>query len=141
MNQTQNQEAFRQIIEAAFNQQDFSVLEALVAPDFIEHQFGLQATIPGMSADIRSLHRSFPDFHLQIEEVTADGDKIWARMTARGTNTGGIMGPPNGKTFEAAVFDLARFENGRMVEHWGSPDRFAMLAQLGLLPKRQGAAG
>lgn len=139
MNQKQNLEAFRQIIDRAFNHEDFSVLEALVNPDFREHQFGLHPTIAGMSDDIRFLHRSFPDFHLTIEDLSADGDRVWARMTARGTNNGGFMGPPNGKSFEIAVFDLVRFENGRMVEHWGSPDRFALMAQLELLPKRQGA--
>jgi predicted ester cyclase len=31
--------------------------------------------------------------------------------------------------------DVCRFEGGRIVEHWGVPDRFAQLAQLGLLPR------
>lgn len=139
MNQKPNLEAFRQIIDEAFNRENYAVLEKLVDPDFREHQFGLHPTIAGLTGDIRSLHKAFPDFHLTIDELSADGDKVWARMTGRGTNTGGFMGPPNGKSFEVAVFDLVRFENGRMVEHWGSPDRFALLAQLDLLPKRQGA--
>jgi predicted ester cyclase len=46
------------------------------------------------------------------------------------------MRPPNGRSFEVAVFDQCRFENGKIVEHWGSSDRFALLAQLGLLPKQ-----
>lgn len=50
-----------------------------------------------------------------------------------------IYQPPNGKTFEVAVFDELRFEDGKIVEHWGSPDRFALLAQLELLPQRQPA--
>jgi hypothetical protein len=60
-------------------------------------------------------------------------------MTARGTNRGGFMGPPNGKTFEVTVFDQCRFKGGKIVEHWGSPDRFALLAQLDLLPHRDPA--
>ena len=47
------------------------------------------------------------------------------------------MGPPNGKAFEITVIDIARFENGKIVEHWGVPDRFAVMAQLGLLPKKE----
>jgi predicted ester cyclase len=31
------------------------------------------------------------------------------------------------------VLDVARIVNGQMVEHWGVPDRFAMLAQTGVL--------
>ena len=49
---------------------------------------------------------------------TAAGDKVWVRMTARGTNHGGVMGPPNGKSFEIAVFDVCKFEEGKIVEHW-----------------------
>jgi predicted ester cyclase len=88
-----------------------------------------------MQGDVEFLRKAFPDFHLTIEELAADGDKVWIRMTARGTNLGGFMGPPNGKSFEVAVFDLLRFQDGKVVEHWGTPDRFALLAQLGMLPR------
>ncbi|MCI0397830.1 MAG: ester cyclase [Chloroflexi bacterium] len=33
------------------------------------------------------------------------------------------------------VFDICRFSDGKIVEHWGVPDRFAVMAQLGLLPQ------
>ncbi|HRQ36891.1 MAG TPA: ester cyclase [Chloroflexota bacterium] len=138
MTNKQNQTIFRRLIEEAFNQGDFKVLHECVHPDFVEHQFGLQPTIAGMQGDIQFLRTAFPDFSLTIEDMVTDGDKIWARMTARGTNLGGFMGPPNGKSFAVAVFDTCRFQDNMMVEHWGSPDRFALLAQLGLLPQKQG---
>jgi predicted ester cyclase len=51
----------------------------------------------------------------------------------RGTNTGPFTGQaPTGKKIEIDVIDIARFEDGMMVEHWGVPDRFALLLQLGL---------
>jgi predicted ester cyclase len=137
MTQKSNLETFRTIIEEAFNRENTDILYNLVAPDFSEHQFGLHPTIEGMVGDIRFLHTAFPDFRLSIEDCLAEGEQVWARMTARGTNRGGFMGPPNGKSFEVAVFDVCRFENGKMVEHWGSPDRFALLHQLGLLPRIQ----
>ncbi len=136
-----NQKAFQQVINEAFNKGNFQVLPALFHPDFVEHQFGLHPTIEGLQGDIQFLRNAFPDFQLTIEELVADGDKVWARMTARGTNRGGFMGPPNGKAFEAAVFDVVRFRDGRITEHWGSPDRFAMMSQLGLLPVPAPVAG
>ena len=125
----------RRIIEEAFNKGNYAVLGMCVSPDFVEHQFGLHPTLAGVQADIESLRRAFPDFQLAIEDIVVDGDKVWLRMTARGTNRGGFMGAPNGKSFRIAVFDELRFDGGKMVEHWGSPDRFAMMAQLGMLPQ------
>jgi predicted ester cyclase len=104
---------------------------------FTEHQFGLHDPPVGMAEDIQVLRNAFPDFNLTIEELVSDGDKVWICMTARGTNLGGVMRPPVGKKFRIKFFDEARFEDGRLVEHWGSPDRFALLTQLGLLPEKQ----
>ena len=59
-------------------------------------------------------------------------------MTARGTNRGPFLGPPTGKPVAITVMDVCRFERGKIVEHWGVPDRFALLAQLGLLPRSPG---
>jgi predicted ester cyclase len=139
MSTTQNQAALRDVIEEAFNQGRYEVLRRHFKPDFVEHQFGLHATIEGMQRDIEYLRTAFPDFHLTIEEMVEADNKVWVRMTGRGTNLGGVMGPPNGKSFEVTVFDECRFEDGKIVEHWGSPDRFAQLSQLGLLPQRQPA--
>ena len=136
MNTDQNINVFRRIISEGFNKGNYQVLSESYNPDFVEHQFGLQATILGVQSDIEFLRRKFPDFSLTIEDLDARDDKVWVRMTARGTNNGGFMGPPNGKSFEITVFDLCRFENGKIVEHWGSPDRFALMTQLGLLPRQ-----
>lgn len=136
MSTQQHQTAFREVIEEAFNQGNYAVLRQHFPPEFIEHQFGLHPTVEGLQGDIQYLRTAFPDFKLTIEEMVSQGDKLWVRMTARGTNRGGFMGPPNGKSFEVAVFDECRFEDGKIVEHWGSPDRFAVMAQLDLLPKR-----
>jgi predicted ester cyclase len=100
-----------------------------------EHQFGLKTTLEGMKEDIQYLRAAFPDLHLTIEQSCAAADTVWIRMTARGTNRGPFIGPPTGKPITITVIDVCRFENGKIVEHWGVPDRFAVMAQLGLLPQ------
>jgi predicted ester cyclase len=135
MSATKNQEVFRRVIEEGFNKGNYDALDALFAADYIEHQFGLHTTLEGFKQDIQGLRTAFPDFKLTIEEDVADGDKLWVRMTGHGTNTGPFFGPPTGRPFTITVFDVCRFEDGKIVEHWGSPDRFALMAQLGLLPQ------
>ena len=129
--------AFGKLINDVWNNGKYDQLSKYFPPVITEHQFGLHPTIDGIQADIQFLRTAFPDFNLTIEDTVVDNDKLWIRMTARGTNNGGFMGPPNGKSFEITVFDTCRFQNGKIIEHWGSPDRFALMSQLGLLPTRQ----
>jgi predicted ester cyclase len=135
MSSDMNQEVFRRVISEVFNKGNYSVLPELFHPDFIEHQFGLHATFKGMESDVSKLRSSFPDLNLTIEEMVSEGETVWARMTSRGTNRGGFMGPPNGKPFAVTVFDMCKYRDGKIVEHWGCPDRFALMIQLGLVPQ------
>jgi predicted ester cyclase len=134
----QNQEVLRRVIEEGFNKGNYDALDALFAADYREHQFSLKKTLAGFKEDIHSLRTGFPDLHLTIENIIADADTVWIRMTACGTNLGPFMGPPTGKPITITVMDVCRFQSGKIVEHWGVPDRFALMAQLGLLPQSAG---
>jgi predicted ester cyclase len=134
----QNQDVVRRVIEEGFNKGNYAALDPLFAASYREHQFGLKNTLEGLKEDIHYLRTGFPDFHLTIENTIADTDTVWILMTARGSNHGHFMGPPTGKPITITVMDVCRFENGKIVEHWGVPDRFAVLAQLGLLPRSGG---
>jgi predicted ester cyclase len=126
----------RRLIEDGFNQGNLEVAGELSAGDLVEHQdFGPNHApgADGVKAVITSLRRAFSDFHLEIEDLTVDGDKVWLRMTGSGTNDGSFMGhPPTGRRMRADVFDVLRVENGKIVEHWGVPDRLGVLFRLGL---------
>lgn len=135
MSTEQNQDVLRRVIDEGFNRGNYDALDALFAPDFKEHQFGMKPGLDGLKQDIQFLRAAFPDLHLTIDDMVADEDTVWIRMTSRGTNLGRFMGPPTGKLVSVTVMDVCRFENGRIVEHWGVPDRFAVMAQLGLLPR------
>lgn len=126
---------FRRIIEEGFNAGNLAVADEVIASDHREHQPGLAPGPEGLKGTIRYLRSGFPDLTLTVEDITSDGDKVWARLKARGTHQGTHLGfPPTGKRIEIDVIDVCRFQDGQMVEHWGVPDRFMVLAQLGLLP-------
>ncbi len=130
-----NRELFRRVVEEGFSQGNLAVIDELIAPRHDEHQAGMGPGPEGVKSAIAYLHSVFPDFTLTIEDMTTDGDKVWARLKARGTHRGPHMGhPPTGRRIEVDVFDICRFEDGQMVEHWGVPDRFTLIEQLGLLP-------
>ncbi len=130
-----NTDVFRRIIEEGFNRGNFDAWDDCFHAAIEEHQYGHPPSLAGLKKAIAGLRNAVPDLELTIEEMVSTGDKVWARMTARGTNHGPFMGfPPTGKRFAITVMDVCRFEDGKVVEHWGVPDRFALLHQLGLLP-------
>ncbi len=78
----------------------------------------------GVKAVISSLRRAFSDFELTIEDLVVAGDVVWTRNVATGTNDGSFMGrPPTGRPMRIDVFDVLRVVDGKVVEHWGVPDR------------------
>ncbi len=138
MSAEQNKMVFRRVVEEGFNKGNLAALDDCFSPHYIEHQFDLPPTLEGMKGSIHFLRETFAPFSLTIEELVADGDKVWARMIGRGTDGKGFMGrPPTGQSFTITVFDVVRLQNGKIVEHWGVPDRFHQMAQLGLLPQPQ----
>ena len=70
-----------------------------------------------------------------MEDMVADGDKVVARWTAQGTNTGEMMGmPPTGKTFKAGGMNMFRINGGKVAEVWTNFDDLGMMQQLGIIP-------
>jgi predicted ester cyclase len=131
-----NEQIFKILIEDGFSKGDTTVFDKYTSSDFIEHQNGfIPPNVEGVKKAIFSLHNSFPDFSLTIEDMISNGDKVWGRMTGRGTHKkqfGPI--PPTNKNFEITVIDIMRFKDGKLIEHWGVPDKLALMEQLGMKP-------
>jgi len=130
-------DAVRRLIDEGFNKGNFSAVDEVVSIDMTEHQ-RFDPPLPpgsiGTRALIRGLRDMFPDLKLTIEDLSVEGDKVWIRMRAKGTNLGSIMGkPPTGKQMEIDVFDICRVKDGKIVEHWGVPDQLGMLEQVGII--------
>ena len=132
----------RRIFEEGFAAGDASVVDQVCSPDLVEHQFGLAGTgaqaRENLKAAIRDVHQAVPDMSCTIEDCAEHGETIWVRVRVRGTATGPLFGPASNKPVDITVFDQARIAGGRIAEHWGVPDRFALLAQTGLLGRLAG---
>jgi ketosteroid isomerase-like protein len=126
-----NARLFTAIIERGFNQGDLSVADEVCAPKLSEHEYLAKTDVSGpeiLKDQIQTARGNTEGLTLTVEDIVESGDKIWARSTATGINR------RSGKPISITVIDICRFENGKLVEHWGVPDRFAMLHQVGALP-------
>jgi len=111
------------------------IVDELCSPDLVEHQLGLSGTgadaIAKVKKGMTDVHTAFPDLRFTIGDWAQHEDIVWVRAEGSGTNTGPFLGAPTGRPVHFTVIDVARVAEGRIVEHWGVPDRFAILLQLG----------
>ncbi len=114
-----------------------TTIDELVEPDAqIRTPLPIEATGAQLLKEVFGrLHRAFPDLHITVEDVVAEGDKVVARDTVTGTHRGEYMGlPPSGKSITYKEIFIARFVNGRIAETWGVVDVLSQMRQLGAIP-------
>jgi predicted ester cyclase len=71
----------------------------------------------------KEAREGFPDLSITIKDVMAEGDRVAARVTMRGTHLGEFQGiAPTGKRVEVKAIDIFRISGGKIVEHWGHAD-------------------
>ena len=81
------------------------------------------------------LLRAFPDIHVAVEDVIAEGDKVVCRDTVTGTHQGEYRGlPPTARSVRYNEIFIVRFAGGRIAEIWGVVDVFSQMRQLGAIP-------
>ena len=112
MSLEKNKALVRRGIEA-LNKKDLTVLEELIAPDYVDHtnQFRSGEEIKRFYTDV---FKNTPDFNRTIEDMAAEGDKVWARFKM-------TMTSPTGKKLELPVVTIYRIVNGKLVESWSVP--------------------
>ena len=122
-----------------------AALEELNAPDYVMHD----PLPPGISPDLAGFKQlctawwtAFPDGQFVVEDLIAEGDKVVARVTFRGTHQGEFMGmPPTGKQVSFTGIEIDRIEDDKFVETWANLDVLGFLQQLGTIPQMaQGGA-
>ncbi len=140
MSTEDNKATVRRLIEEVWNQGNLAVFDELYAPNFIFHDPGLPQvrTREDDKRYITGALSAFPDVHLTIDDLIAEGDQVVVRFTSRGTNTGDIVvpmpRPATGKQVTMTGIAIARFANDKFVEIWHQLDWLGVLQQLGLIP-------
>lgn len=83
---------------------------------------------------VAPFRRSFPDVHMRVLTLVAEGDQVAGRFRCSASHLGPWLGHrPTGRRFsdvdEAYFF---RLRDGRIDEMWGLEDNASRLRQLGL---------
>ncbi len=113
------------------------------ATDAVDHDPapGQGAGREGFKAFFTELTTAFPDAHIEPAHMVADDDNVAIAYTLTGTHQGDFNGvAPTGRKIEVRGVQIGRFEDGKIVERWGSSDELGILKQLGVDPTSRDAA-
>ena len=132
----ENKAIVRRWIEEV-NNRNLAVLDELIAPDFFHPTHQLRGP-EGMKQFYTMFLRGFPDCHESLEDIIAEGDKVWHRFKTTGTHTGEfvfgtIKLAPTGKKFTMTGVNFWRIVDGKVVEKEGVYDQIDFLKQLGVI--------
>ncbi|BCY10228.1 ester cyclase [Actinoplanes sp. L3-i22] len=125
---------FHDAVESRDPETIAKVVEETFHPDARFHtaEPGGVPAVPAQNRIWRVLFRAYPDLRVTIDELLAVDDKIVARQTVTGTNTGEYRGrPASGRRVTYQEIFIARFDDGRITDLWGVVDLYTQLSQLG----------
>ena len=134
----ENKAVLRRFYDEFFNGGKLDLAEEIIAPDCPLY-FGsmFMGTGPEAFKQTRAMmYSGFPDLHLTIEEMVAEGEKVAERLSARGTHGGEfIMGvAPTGKRAEFQGQAIFHISAGKVLECRGMPHMLGLMQQIGAVP-------
>ena len=115
--------------------QQYDHLTEVLADDFVDHDPAPdQPEGPsGIGVFWQTFGDAFSDIALEPVQVIATEDFVTAVLNVSGKHTGTFLGhEATDKTFTVRGIQVSKFQDGKLVERWGSTDQLGMLQQLGL---------
>ncbi len=89
----------------------------------------------GFKTFFTGMRTAFPDLKVEPQTVVVEEDKVAFAYEITGTHHGDFNGlAPTGKSIRVRGMQIGRFEDGKMVERWGSSDELGILKQIGAAP-------
>ena len=133
--------ATSQRLGEAVNSGNLDVFHELWAPNVIDHD-PAPDQVPGSEGFIQffqALRTAFPDLNVTVDYMVTNDDNVAIAYTVTGTHQGDFLGiPATGRRVSARGVQISRFQNGQVVERWGSSDQLGILQQIGVYPTALG---
>lgn len=132
-----NKAAVLRYLDEAWNKGNLAIIDELMAPDYVRYTPTAPLDREGQKQRIAGFRNAFPDLHVEVDRILAEDDHVAFRVIIRGAHRGSLLGvAPTGHSVTITATDIVRFDDGKVVEHWGNMDELGLLRQLGALPAR-----
>ena len=124
----ENKTIVRRWIES-YNRRNLD-FDEFIAPDYVDHTNKVDRE--GLKRLFAIGLKAFPDWHETIEDIIAEGDKVWVRLAYTGTHENEFFGlAATGNKITSRSVDIYRIVNGKLAEYWNVTDNMNMFKQIG----------
>jgi len=132
----QHKNLANQFLVDLLSEGNLDIADEIMAPDLVIHledsftpDFG---TGPEAMKQIVGLYRNtFPDLTIDIDEIIATGDRVIARFTINGTQTGDLPDiPATKRAVSIKGMDMYRIQAGKIAEFWHTADTLGLINRL-----------
>lgn len=127
----------RQFMEVVRSGRDPDAASNYFAPVVRAHQVTsegettVERTPEVYAEHVRGFKEAFGDYRFDIEELIAQGDRVYVRWRQQGSHRGSIAGEsPTGAPLTEIGSAVYRVADGRIVEYWIQLDRKGLEVQL-----------
>ena len=133
----QNKRLVREITDIIWNGRGVDRIPEFYAPDFVAdyRPFAFREGYEGIRAMVEGAWTAFPDYHEEVHELIAEGDRVVLHLTISGTQKGqwGPL-PATGKRAEFDEIVILQIRDGKVLRQRGVVDNLSALRQLGVVP-------
>ena len=134
-----NKAIVRRLFAELWNTGNLSVADEIFSPNYSHHDPSTPDFGRGPESEKKraTLYRTaFPDLHLTIVDVIAEGETVMTRWSCHGTHKGELNGvAPTGKQFTISGMTVARVSNDKIAEGYVNWDAQGLMQQLGVVPQ------
>jgi steroid delta-isomerase-like uncharacterized protein len=135
MNTAKNKALIERLFTEAMNARKFTVLQELLAPEFLNHSMPMPYPGPdGFRVVLEGFTNAFPDMQINLERLIGEDDLVVTSGHWTGTHKGDFMGiPATGKKVNIKFMDIWKIENDKAVGNWVQMDNLSIMQQLGVM--------
>lgn len=127
----------RELTDVVWNRRGLDRIPDFYAADFVGdyRPYALREGHEGVRAMVEGAWSAFPDYHEEVRELIAEGDRVVVHLTISGTQRGqwGPL-PATGKRAEFDEIVILQIREGKVVRQRGVVDNLSALRQLGAFP-------
>jgi steroid delta-isomerase-like uncharacterized protein len=118
----ENRALVARVYRDGYNGGDVRVYDDCYTDDFVHHSKTIHDVTPGAAGERESMQRfraAIPDARFEIVELTAEADRVVARLQITGTPVSAFGDiTPTGDTIQIDAVAWFRVRDGRLAEEW-----------------------